>query len=268
MDPKKLERLTDRMKVQMKLSWAKEEKVLLQNGLSDGMAVLEIGSGPGYITEQLLKRLPTSKITSVEIDPDFVEFSTGYLADKAGGRSTVIKADILETGLPDASFDFAIARLVFQHISDPQAAAKEIMRMLKPGGKLVVLDVDDAIWGIVDPMVPELAYVLDQHAQEQKSEGGNRFIGRQLWRILKSAGFAELDLGALVVHSDEIGIDPFLPQIDLDEMRTMVTSGFITEEDVQRVQSAFRNFLQSPYPYAMLQMLTMIGVKPESGTAQ
>ncbi|MDU5144189.1 MAG: methyltransferase domain-containing protein [Paenibacillus dendritiformis] len=264
MDEGKLKRLLERMKGQMNISWSKEEQVLGQFGVKDGDSILEVGSGPGFVTEQLSRMFPSSRITSIEIEDYYVQYARQRIAPGDDGRVSVVHGDILEHGLPLARFDVAIARLVFQHLPDPAQAARNIFDLLKPGGKLIILDVDDAIWGMVDPVIPELMHVLNQHAKEQASQGGNRFIGRRLWHMLQQAGYADLQLKLLASHSDELGIEAFLPQVDAEEMRTMVESGFATEEEVAAVQKGVSSFLASEHPYAMLIMMAVCGVRPNS----
>ncbi|MBN3527354.1 class I SAM-dependent methyltransferase [Paenibacillus apiarius] len=264
MDEWKMKRLIERMKGQMDISWSKEEQVLEQFGIKDGHSILEVGSGPGYITERLLHKYPASRITSIEIEPYYVQYAQHNMAPEGKDRVTVMEGDILDHRLPLGQFDVAIARLVFQHLPDPELAARNILDLLKPGGKLIVLDVDDAIWGIIDPVIPELQYILNQHAKEQSSQGGNRFIGRQLWHLLQSNGYADLDLKLIAAHSDEIGIRSFLPQVDADEMRTMVDNGFVTEEEVAAVEKGVAAFLDTAHPYALLIMMAVCGSKPNS----
>ena len=109
-------------------------------GLRDGMAVLEPGAGPGFITEQFLRLLPHSEITIVERDPVMVAQAQRYLAGKGIERVHFVTASVLDTGLPADTFDFAYARLIFQHLPNPAGAAREIWRVLKPGGRLVITD--------------------------------------------------------------------------------------------------------------------------------
>ncbi|MEF2965233.1 methyltransferase domain-containing protein [Paenibacillus sp. M1] len=265
MDEAKMKRLTERMKGQMNISWAKEALMLKRFGVEDGQSILEIGSGPGFITDRLAEMYPSSPVTAVEIEPYFAAYARSHLIPKWGERVHVVEDDVTEPrNLPSGQYDVAIARLVFQHLSAPEAAASQLYRLLKPGGKLIVLDVDDAVWGIVDPLIPELGFILNQHAKEQSAEGGDRFIGRKLWRILRGAGFVQLDLQMIASHSDELGLEAFVPQTDPEEMRTMVNSGFITERELESAQAAIRNFLNLPDAYALLLMLAFYGEKPHS----
>lgn len=253
----------ERLRAQVLLSWEKESRTLAWFGLQDGMAVLELGSGLGFVTEQLLAMLPSSPITALEINPDMIEKAKLYLQDRAGGRLRFVQASIMDTELPDDGFDFAFARLIFQHLPDPVGAAKEVLRVLKPGGRLVICDIDDAVWGFVDPEVPEIGLLLEKYAQAQAARGGNRFVGRRLWRILEAAGFVNLDLEAIVGHSDGLGIEAFLPQIDPGRLLHLVKAGLLSEQYVAQFCASREDFLAAERPYIMMLLLMACGEKPQ-----
>src|SRR6476646_6721829 len=86
-----LEFEVERLRQQALVSWDKEARTLELFGLRDGMSVLELGSGPGFITEQLLSRYPSSEVTVIELDPVMVERSTQYLQGKADDRLRIIQ---------------------------------------------------------------------------------------------------------------------------------------------------------------------------------
>lgn len=251
-----------RLAAQARLGWEKEARTLSWFGLKDGMSLLELGSGPGFITESLLTLLPNSRITCLEIDPTLIKQAEKYLQNQVKDRVHIVEGSVMDTHLAENSFDFAYARLLFQHLPDPNGAAKEIWRVLKPGGRLVVYDIDDEIFGLTQPPIPEFPGILEKFGKAQSAQGGNRYIGRSLWRILKIAGFYNLDLEVVAPHSDNLGIEPFLPQIDPDRLLPLVKIGLLSELELEKLRISLDRFLASPEPYIMMLTWMVCGEKP------
>lgn len=252
----------ERLAAQARLGWEKEARILLQAGLKDGMSILELGSGPGFITQQLLELAPHSTITCLEVDRALLEQAQEYLPSPAKDRVRFVQGSVTNTPLADNRFDFAFARYLFQHLPDPLGAAREIWRVLKPGGRFVIHDIDDGIFGLVDPMLPEFPDLLEKFAQAQAARGGNRHIGRQLWRILKAAGFGNLRLEVLAGHSDEFGLEPFLALLDPDRMLPLVRASLLSGEEMESLRGSYKQFLASPQPYVLILGLMVYGEKP------
>ena len=132
----------NRLKAQVELFWEKELKHYVEFGLRDGMSIVELGSGPGFLTEKILQEFPNVYVTAVEIDPLLVDYASNYLSQKHLHRFVVYEKCIKETGLMENSFDYAIIRLVLEHLPDPINAVCEVIRILKPGGKAVFINND------------------------------------------------------------------------------------------------------------------------------
>ncbi|MDJ0842841.1 class I SAM-dependent methyltransferase [Crocosphaera sp.] len=257
-----LEREIKRLYLQAEIMWKQESRNLRWFGLQDGMSVLELGSGPGFITEKLLSLFPNSSITALDIDPVLINYCQQRLDNYLGNRLTVSTASIFDTGLPDNSFDFAIARLIFQHIPNPVDAAKEIRRVLKPGGKLVITDHDDEIFFIHEPPLPEYQMMSEKMRRGMATRNGNRRIGRQLWRILRDAGFQNPELEIIVSHSDDQGMEIFTQVIDPELFSSVVKKGWATEEEMQNYLRANHEFLSMPDSLVLLLWLMAYGEKP------
>ncbi|HVG01164.1 MAG TPA: methyltransferase domain-containing protein [Chloroflexia bacterium] len=254
-----LELELDRLKTQAIMGWAKESRNLGWFGLRDGMSVLEVGSGPGYITGQLLEMLPSSRLTCVDLDPVLLARARSYLGDKTA-RVDFVETSILDTGLPDNSFDFAYARLIFQHLPDRVGAAREILRLLKPGGKLVILDVDDDLNMLFDP--PEVKAIGERAVEEHRAKGGDRNVGRKLWRIMAEAGFHDLSLELVIIDSDSLGLDVFIDQFTPETLKVEVDAGLITQEEADLLWNTHIAFLNAEYPYVALVAFMACGAKP------
>lgn len=256
----------ERLRAQTLLSWEREARLLTWLGLRDGMHILELGSGPGFVTEKLLKLLPNSQITCLDSDAEMVQRATVYLKDKSDGRVTFHHASVLEMGLLTNTYDFAIARYLFQHLNQPVQAAKETWHVLKTGGKLAIIDIDASLWGIVEPSFPQLQGIYAKSGQANR--GGNRRIGRQLWRILQEAGYHQPELEAFVYHSDAQGLEPFLPQMAPDRLLRAVTLQQITPQEFALAHTLYRQFCESPSAYVLMIGLIACGEKREEHAEQ
>jgi hypothetical protein len=82
--------------------------------------------------------------------------------------------------------------------------------------------------------------------------GGNKLIGRHLWRILQAAGFTDVNLDSFVYHSDELGIEPFLPQVDPERLRRALHHKQITLEEYALVVALHKKFMDAPDRYLMM----------------
>jgi SAM-dependent methyltransferase len=251
-----------RLAAQARLGWDKESRTLCWLGLQDGMSLLELGSGPGFITAQLLELVTNSPVTCIELDSALLRQAEHYLRDKANHRVRFVEGSVMDTHLEANQFDVAYARFLFQHLPDPISAAKEIWRVLKPGGKLIIHDIDDALFGLFQPPLPEFAPVLEAFGQGQAARGGNRHIGRSLWSILNAAGFCTINVEVVATHSADGGVEPFLQHIHPDRMRSLVEGGLLSEEDLERFRAALAAFAVLPDAYTLWLSVMICGEKP------
>ena len=192
----------DRLRRQALAAWPMEELWLKGRGLSDGMQVLDIGCGPGFVSEKLALMNPTGVTTGLEPDPE--------LARLAGERFEANPALSLHHGslarnrLPERYFDFAYARFVAQHLASPQHALSQVFRLLKPGGQVTLVDADDGLT-LVHPEPPELLEVLRLSEAIQADSGGDRRVGRKLPALLTEAGFTGVGFDVLPLTSLQLG---------------------------------------------------------------
>jgi ubiquinone/menaquinone biosynthesis C-methylase UbiE len=103
--------------------------------------IMDIGCGPGYLLQAVAKQLPENKLVGVDISKEMVERSRANFASKGYGERIQFRqgsADYLPVN--DGTQDFIISSLSLHHWADPQAAFKEIHRVLKPEGQMLIFD--------------------------------------------------------------------------------------------------------------------------------
>ena len=101
--------------------------------------LLDAGCGTGLFTINALDR--GAIVTSVDISPKLVE-----ITKRKNPRSNAIVASLLKLPFDDNTFDFVISSEVIEHTPDPYAATLELIRVLKPGGKICITVPNRTFW--------------------------------------------------------------------------------------------------------------------------
>ncbi len=235
----------ERLEAQADLTWESELEILNHLGIGSASQILEVGHGSGAFLSRLSARLPGAHLTGVEPEQSLYDISTGQHALRTS-NVTLINQDLSEFSKENpSSFDFVLARMVFQHLTNPDQAALEIYNLLKPNGTVAVIDVDGGLWGIASPMDYRLGLIQQKAWESQGQRGGNRFIGRSLTKILVDAGLCEVRLDLAVADSTTLGIDNFVPLIDPVNLVPLVESGVLSLDDYKLAVTGFKKFMEN-----------------------
>ncbi len=100
--------------------------------------VLDIGTGTGRLLELLAPR--ASSALGIDASRAMLGLARGRLASPGLQHCGVRQADMYRLPLADASYDVAILQMVLHYAEDPAAALREAARVLRPGGRLLVID--------------------------------------------------------------------------------------------------------------------------------
>ncbi|AQQ53109.1 hypothetical protein B0X71_08375 [Planococcus lenghuensis] len=151
--------------------------------------------------------------------------------------------------------------MLFLHLHEPELVIAELKRVLRPGGKLVITDIDDGLFGIIEPEIEDFHLLLNKLTTVQKKGGGNRLIGRQLPRLLKAAGFSAVELEMIAAHSDVQGAEELAETLNPERLRGLADSGILTTDEFRRLSTAIRELRTEPDAYAMMLFLMVCGTK-------
>jgi demethylmenaquinone methyltransferase/2-methoxy-6-polyprenyl-1,4-benzoquinol methylase len=122
------------------LSWRRRALDLAP--LGDGGRALDVGTGTGDFALALLARWPQSaSVTGIDISPGMLEVARRRAAKAGlGARYERLVASVESLPFADAQFDVAIAGFVIRNVGDIPRGLSEMRRVLRPGGRAVILD--------------------------------------------------------------------------------------------------------------------------------
>ncbi len=122
--------------------WLPPEDVLDLLDIREGMTVADVGAGTGYFALPLAERVGSAgSVLAVDIQPEMLDRLAANLRGRPeAGRvhPSVGAAD--RTGLPDSCADLVLLANVWHEVDDHGAVLTEAARLLKPGGRLAILD--------------------------------------------------------------------------------------------------------------------------------
>lgn len=120
--------------------WLPADTILEAIGVRAAMSVIDVGAGTGYFTLPLARRVgPGGRVYALDSQPEML----GHLRGKLPGLDLPIElvhAEASRLTLPDACADLVLLANVWHEIDDRAGAAHEARRVLRPGGRVAVLD--------------------------------------------------------------------------------------------------------------------------------
>lgn len=159
-------------------------KVRAALGLQRGERVLEVGCGNGLLVRELAEAVgPGGHVSGADLSDAMIAMTSEYSG--AFPNVGLAVADAIKLPYRNSSFDAAVTVQCLCFVSDVAAALAEFYRVLRPGGRLVILDTDwdTLVW---NSTVPEL---MDDMMSIYQGIYADARLPRTLSRLLRSAGF-------------------------------------------------------------------------------
>ncbi len=154
-------------------------------GVERGRRCLELGAGGGSVSQMLCRRVgPTGRGAAVDLDTRFVEELREENLD-------VYRRDILADGLPGDAYDLVHARLLLMHLPTREKFVGEMAAALRPGGWLLVEDLDTyALRTVAEGVYAE---VMAKAIEAFHMANAASTFGRQLPSLFDAAGLEDVE---------------------------------------------------------------------------
>jgi arsenite methyltransferase len=186
---------------------AQRRETLRALALQPGGRVLDVGAGPGLLVAEMAEVVgPSGRVTGLEISDSMLALGRRRCADPAiRERVAFVKADAVALPFPDGAFDVAVSTQVYEYVADLKAAFAELHRVLRPGGRALIIDTDwdSIVWNATD----------QERMQRLLTAWKKRFadphLPRTLTRQLQDAGLQVRHREVLVLFNPQYDPDTF-----------------------------------------------------------
>lgn len=222
-----------------------------------GETVVDVGSGTGEVVVGFARLVGAAgRVVGVEPNPAM----RGIASTRSGFLPGVEFVDGAAEELPfeDATVDVVFCERVFQHLDDPDAAVREFARVLRPGGRVALLDSDWAT-SITHPGDPD---VIERYQSVMFRQWPNPFSGRRLRGHLVRAGLeVDPDVGssALVLPDEPLHREGMVGMA----AGAAVAAGVVTQAELDRLFADLDAAAERGEAFLSVTMFAVIGRVPQ-----
>ncbi len=166
-----------------------------------GSSVLEAGCGVGAQTVTLARSSPKARFTSIDLSEESLRAAKKRVSDEGLTNVSFAGGDIFNLTYPDEAFDHVFVCFVLEHVRNPMEALTCLRRVLKKGGTITAIEGDHGST-YFHPESESARRAIRCLVELQARMGGNALIGRQLYPLLKEAGYGNVSVSPRMVYVD------------------------------------------------------------------
>ncbi|MCG9128287.1 class I SAM-dependent methyltransferase [Candidatus Poribacteria bacterium] len=183
---------TDRLIKQSQLYDNVTRRFFLNSGITNGMKVLDVGSGAGDVAITLADFVgEQGRVIGVDVNPDVLETAKNRAVAAGHKNIEFIAGDIRTLDLPN-DFDAVAGRLVLMYMADPVEALRHLTTLVKPGGIVAFQEADFSPYQSTlhadSPLINDL---IEWGKAVFDKSGAHTEMGMDLYRVFVDAGLPE-----------------------------------------------------------------------------
>lgn len=163
---------------------------LSTTGLKPGMKALDAGCGPGVITADMAGLVGAQgSVLGVDLHPQRLEEARAHCASLT--QCSFLQGDVRKLALDSDSFDYVWCQYVIEYLRDPEVALAELLRVTRPGGRLVISEVDGL--GLHNWPVPS-GFEEDSRKfiSAVSAAGFDFYMGRKVFHLFRRLGLEHI----------------------------------------------------------------------------
>jgi ubiquinone/menaquinone biosynthesis C-methylase UbiE len=228
--------------------------------LAPGASVLEVGCGPATDTLALAAIVgPGGHVVGVDFDPQMVVLAEARTRE-AGLVPTVTHqvGDAMALPFPDDTFDACRSERVFQHLPDPAGALAEMVRVTRPGGRIVVFDTDHSSRTLDTPERDVWRRLTLYNCEHRVT---SPWAAQQLYRLFQEARLEEVTAEPRSIAVFDLEFVRFAANLDALETEALA-AGVVTSDELTRLNAAMEADAANDTFFGFWTMVLAVGTKP------
>jgi SAM-dependent methyltransferase len=202
------ESMVRNLAAQAEAVWPQELTLLRGYALPPAPRILDAGCGTGEATWRLAEAFPGASLLGVDVLDASLERARASSA-RFGDRVRFENRSIYETGLPDASFDLVACRHVLQSIPHADRVIAELVRVIRPGGRLHLVAEDYGMIHFPRRRLDPMRLWPEAPMRFGAATGTDMFVGRHAPAILAALGLSGISVDYVVVDTLRVPRETF-----------------------------------------------------------
>jgi ubiquinone/menaquinone biosynthesis C-methylase UbiE len=206
-------------------------QLLDRAGVAAGMRCLDVGCGGGDVTFDLASIVGlTGSVLGVDLDATKLELARAD-AEQVGVRNVEFRVADVTEGLGREEYDVVYARFLLTHLRDPRAELDLMRDALRPGGRLVVEDIDHR--GVLaEPANADIERFKEIYDESARRNGGDPWVGVRLPAMVVASGFEHVQANVVQAAGLE-GESKLLHALTLENIKAVaIRHGVATAEEI------------------------------------
>ena len=229
--------------------------------LKPGMTLLDVGCGPGGITLGLAKAVAPGEVTAIDIEQAQLDRARERAGEHGITNISFEAANVFDLPYKDDTFDVIFMSAVLSNLQRPQEAVDEVFRVLKPGGFAGFNEFDSG-GDIYYPRYPGVVRSSELYFKMREHVGDDPRGGRRLRAFLNSAGFSDVQMGAMYENFDPKHYAGAASVQFKDEMAPeMKTLGWTDDAEIDAIVADWLKLSEHPDAFIVSAWVQAIGRK-------
>ena len=236
----------ERLRILSRIMYASTASLFDRFGLKDRQLCFDIGCGGGDVALELARRVgPRGKVVGADIDETQLDIARRE-AEAKEIRNVEFRLLDIRTMEEDIGsvFDVVYARFLLTHLDDPSRAVAAFYRYLRPGGLVIVEDIDFS--GFTYPDSEAFQRYKELYCTLVRRRGGDPNIGPHLPFLLTDGGFEKVDM-TLVQPIGTKGEVKLLNVITLENIAdAILRDGLASRQEIDTLVQELNRFAENP----------------------